>query len=106
MRGGYKQTAGRHPKFFARSVSGGPIPTSTAKGHEGSTPPSVAYERPLAGTTNADTIANGQFGRPSGQSGASPLSQINGALNGAGNGKLNTTVPGGYRGPYGKVRVR
>ena len=60
------------------------------------------------GASAADVQASGQFGKPSGRTGASPPSRLNGQAKGIGGGKLYT---GDYqttnaRGPYGKVRVR
>jgi hypothetical protein len=105
MRGSPKTTAGRGTQFFARSVSGGKINTVN-RSHAGSNPPSMALETSDKGRTPADTVAKGQFGRPSGKSGASPMSLINGSGVGVGASNLNTSVGPSIRKAYGKIRVR
>ena len=72
----------------------------------GGNPPSNRVPNTPANGNSAGVQPKGQFGKPSGKTVASPLSRLNGVLKGAGKGKPSTTVPGGSRGAYGKVRVR
>ena len=116
MRGSPKTTQGRGAAFFARSVIGSSPTGFTYRKDAGnnslSNPPSLKTEIQQASArkaTPADTVAGGIFGRPSGTTGASAPSLLNGQAKGIGS--RGTAYTGDYqtthaRGPYGKVRVR
>lgn len=101
MSGKPKTTKGSgSAKFFPRGNHSG-----------GGNPPSLKTEIVAASArraTPSQTVAKGQFGNPSGKTGASPPSRLNGQGIGIGAAKL---YQGDYSTltkakPYGKVRVR